>query len=114
MPQGVQARRGKRGRTIDPCTIRCTLCGNVTKVLDSRLADAKSDPARANTIRRRRECVKCATRFSTIEQFDACSLPNHVEEEWEDLASKVRTAIRTWYRNKKGETTPDVSPSELR
>ena len=40
--------------------MKCPKCKGKTKVLDSR---RKSD----NNIRRRRECVKCSYRFSTIE-----------------------------------------------
>lgn len=40
--------------------IFCPVCGYETIVINSR--DYKD-----NTIRRRRECVNCGTRFSTIE-----------------------------------------------
>ena len=43
--------------------MRCPNCRNLdTKVIDSRLAPDES------SIRRRRECLKCAFRFSTLEE----------------------------------------------
>lgn len=45
--------------------MKCPICRNdETKVIDSRLT---SDSA---SIRRRRECTKCAYRFSTIEEME--------------------------------------------
>src|SRR5215208_1404573 len=49
--------------------MRCTQCGaRDTRVVDSRDLD---DPA---TIRRRRECAACATRFTTYERVEAARL----------------------------------------
>lgn len=45
--------------------MKCPYCGNVEdKVVDSRLA------AEGNSIRRRRECLKCEHRFTTYEQIE--------------------------------------------
>lgn len=44
--------------------MKCPMCGDDTKVLDSRLT---SDDI---TVRRRRECAKCGFRFSTIEEIE--------------------------------------------
>ncbi|MBI2550997.1 transcriptional repressor NrdR [Candidatus Uhrbacteria bacterium] len=49
--------------------MQCVLCGHAeTKVVDSRLS---SDGA---SIRRRRECLKCAFRFSTLEEVELLGL----------------------------------------
>lgn len=43
--------------------MKCPICGfNDSKVVDSRPADSK--------IRRRRECIKCRTRFTTYETIE--------------------------------------------
>lgn len=45
--------------------MRCPLCGNIdTKVVDSRPTDD------SNSIRRRRECAKCLSRFTTYETVE--------------------------------------------
>ncbi len=49
--------------------MRCPVCGeNDTRVVDSRDLDD------AATIRRRRECAKCSTRFTTYERVEAARL----------------------------------------
>ncbi len=48
--------------------MQCPICGDDTKVLDSRVA---SDGI---TVRRRRECTKCSFRFSTIEEIEILDL----------------------------------------
>jgi len=49
--------------------MQCPACSNqATKVLDSRLSEQD------NTIRRRRECEKCAFRFSTREETEILNL----------------------------------------
>ncbi|MEA2065304.1 MAG: transcriptional regulator NrdR [Patescibacteria group bacterium] len=54
--------------------MRCPNCRNLdTKVIDSRLSPDES------SIRRRRECLKCAFRFSTLEEariFDLTVIKN--------------------------------------
>ncbi|MCK5459952.1 transcriptional repressor NrdR [Candidatus Parcubacteria bacterium] len=54
--------------------MRCPNCRNLdTKVIDSRLSPDES------SIRRRRECLKCAFRFSTLEEariFDLTIIKN--------------------------------------
>ena len=45
--------------------MKCPFCGNEeTKVLDSRPA------GNGNSVRRRRECLKCDSRFTTYERFE--------------------------------------------
>lgn len=44
--------------------MRCPICEDDTKVLDSRVA------LDGITVRRRRECAKCGFRFSTIEEIE--------------------------------------------
>jgi len=43
--------------------MRCPYCRGATKVVDSRVTDE-------NSIRRRRECLKCDRRFTTYEQIE--------------------------------------------
>lgn len=44
------------------CGMRCPVCGGQSTVKDSRLSKAVD-----NAIRRRRECLGCGYRFSTLE-----------------------------------------------
>jgi len=45
--------------------LKCPFCGNEeTKVLDSRPA------GNGNSVRRRRECLKCDSRFTTYERYE--------------------------------------------
>jgi len=45
--------------------MKCPFCGNLeTKVLDSRPA------GNGNSVRRRRECINCDSRFTTYERFE--------------------------------------------
>jgi transcriptional repressor NrdR len=49
--------------------VRCPACGNLDdKVIDSRQADD------GQSIRRRRQCESCATRFTTFERVEATPL----------------------------------------
>lgn len=49
--------------------MKCPYCGFVeSKVIDSRPTDE------SNSIRRRRECLKCQKRFTTYEKLEAISL----------------------------------------
>ena len=49
--------------------MKCHYCGNVEdKVVDSRLS------AEGNSIRRRRECLKCERRFTTYERIEESPL----------------------------------------
>lgn len=49
--------------------MRCPNCGNIEdKVVDSRLS------AEGNSIRRRRECLKCEQRFTTYEHIEQTPL----------------------------------------
>ncbi len=42
----------------------CPICGGDSKVLDTRTNDT------ANTVKRRRECMKCGKRFTTYEKIE--------------------------------------------
>ncbi len=49
--------------------MKCPFCGNLEdKVVDSRLS------AEGNSIRRRRECLKCERRFTTYERIEEAPL----------------------------------------
>ncbi len=48
--------------------MKCPICPATTKVLDSRIA---TDDV---TVRRRRECLECGFRFSTIEEIEILDL----------------------------------------
>lgn len=48
--------------------MKCVYCGENTKVMDSRVSKSK--------VRRRRECLNCNKRFTTIEKFVAESNSN--------------------------------------
>jgi transcriptional repressor NrdR len=74
--------------------MRCPLCGErETRVVDSRDLDD------AATIRRRRECAACATRFTTYERVEAARLlvvkRDGVRQEFdrEKLVSGLRKAL---------------------
>jgi len=45
--------------------VKCPFCGNLdTRVVDSRATDS------SDSIRRRRECMKCSQRFTTFERIE--------------------------------------------
>jgi transcriptional repressor NrdR len=74
--------------------MRCPACGERdTRVIDSRDLDESA------TIRRRRECAACATRFTTYERIEAARLVvvkrDGTRQEWdrEKLASGLRKAL---------------------
>lgn len=48
--------------------MNCPYCNHHTKVLESRAASSES------SIRRRRECLKCKARFSTVEELEILDL----------------------------------------
>ena len=69
--------------------MRCPACGgNDTRVVDSRDLDD------AATIRRRRECNACATRFTTYERIEAARLI----EVLHDGIGRDRQALEALYR----------------
>ena len=52
-------------RSVIPCDMKCPFCGfENDKVVDSR------ESKEADSIRRRRECLKCGKRFTTYERID--------------------------------------------
>jgi transcriptional repressor NrdR len=74
--------------------MRCPACGERdTRVIDSR------DLEDSATIRRRRECAACATRFTTYERIEAARLVivkrDGTRQEWdrEKLVSGLRKAL---------------------
>ena len=74
--------------------MRCPACGERdTRVIDSRDLDDSA------TIRRRRECAACATRFTTYERIEAARLVivkrDGTRQEWdrEKLVSGLRKAL---------------------
>ena len=74
--------------------MRCPACGDRdTRVVDSRDLDDSA------TIRRRRECNVCATRFTTYERVEAARLVivkrDGTRQEWDrdKLASGLRKAL---------------------
>ena len=74
--------------------MRCPACGERdTRVVDSRDLDDSA------TIRRRRECNACATRFTTYERVEAARLlvvkRDGTRQEWdkEKLANGLRKAL---------------------
>lgn len=50
----------------------CPVCSGNTRVINTR--------PKENTIRRRRECTECLTRFSTYEKMDIDSIPEYVRD----------------------------------
>jgi len=74
--------------------MRCPACGDRdTRVIDSRDLDDSA------TIRRRRECGACATRFTTYERIEAARLVvvkrDGTRQEWDrdKLANGLRKAL---------------------
>jgi transcriptional repressor NrdR len=74
--------------------MRCPACGERdTRVIDSRDLDDSA------TIRRRRECAACATRFTTYERIEAARLVvvkrDGTRQEWDRdrLVSGLRKAL---------------------
>ena len=60
---------GGRRRSVILCCVYCPSCrADDTKVVDSRLAEEGS------AIRRRRQCLACAQRFTTFERVDHAPL----------------------------------------
>lgn len=96
--------------------MRCPHCGERdTRVVDSRDLDESA------TIRRRRECQACATRFTTYERIEAARLVvvkrdgNRQEFDREKLASGLRKALtRRPVPDDAAERAADEIEAELR
>jgi transcriptional repressor NrdR len=96
--------------------MRCPHCGaRDTRVVDSRDLDD------AATIRRRRECAACATRFTTYERVEAARLVvvksdgSRQEFDREKLASGLRKALtRRAVPDDAAERAADAIEAELR
>ena len=96
--------------------MRCPQCGERdTRVVDSRDLDD------AATIRRRRECNLCTTRFTTYERIEAARLVivkrdgTRQEFERDKLASGLRKALtRRPVAEDAAETAADAIEAELR
>jgi transcriptional repressor NrdR len=96
--------------------MRCPQCGERdTRVVDSRDLDESA------TIRRRRECNLCATRFTTYERIEAARLVivkrDGVRQEFDrdKLASGLRKALtRRPVADDAAEVAADAIEAELR
>jgi len=96
--------------------MRCPHCGDrETRVVDSRDLDDSA------TIRRRRECSACATRFTTYERVEAARLViiksdgGRQEFDREKLASGLRKALtRRPVPDDAADTAADEIVAELR
>jgi transcriptional repressor NrdR len=96
--------------------MRCPQCGErETRVVDSRDLDDSA------TIRRRRECAACATRFTTYERVEAARLVvvkrDGVRQEFDrdKLASGLRKALtRRPVPDGSAEAAADAIEAELR
>lgn len=82
--------------------MNCPKCGAKTKVLDSRNAGTRTVVSKEHNydgqkIRRRHCCVKCNTRFSTIEVI--CEI----------LPPKYNRNRRLDWKQRREETTPEQS-----
>jgi transcriptional repressor NrdR len=96
--------------------MRCPQCGErETRVVDSRDLDD------AATIRRRRECAACATRFTTYERVEAARLVvikrdgTRQEFDRDRLASGLRKALtRRPVADGAAEAAADAIEAELR
>jgi len=96
--------------------MRCPHCGaRETRVVDSRDLDDSA------TIRRRRECSACATRFTTYERVEAARLVvvkrdgNRQEFDREKLAAGLRKALtRRPVPDDAAERAADEIEAELR
>lgn len=95
--------------------MRCPRCGErETRVIDSRDLDEAS-------IRRRRECIACSTRFTTYERIEAPRLVvvkrsgGHEEFDREKLLSGLRKALtRRPVAEDAAEHATDAIEAELR
>jgi transcriptional repressor NrdR len=96
--------------------MRCPQCGERdTRVVDSRDLDE------AATIRRRRECTVCSTRFTTYERIEAARLVvvkrdgTRQEFDRDKLASGLRKALtRRPVPDSAAEVAADAIEAELR
>jgi transcriptional repressor NrdR len=96
--------------------MRCPQCGErETRVVDSRDLDDSA------TIRRRRECAACATRFTTYERIEAARLVvlkrdgTRQEFDRDRLASGLRKALtRRPVPDGAAEAAADAIEAELR
>jgi len=96
--------------------MRCPQCGaHETRVVDSRDLDD------AATIRRRRECAACATRFTTYERIESARLVvvkrdgTRQEFDHDKLAAGLRKALtRRPVPDDAAERAADVIEAELR
>jgi transcriptional repressor NrdR len=104
------------GQKLDWSLMRCPQCGDRdTRVVDSRDLDD------AATIRRRRECNACATRFTTYERIEAARLVvvkrdgTRQEFDREKLAAGLRKALtRRPVPDAAADIAADAIEAELR
>jgi transcriptional repressor NrdR len=90
--------------------MRCPHCGErETRVVDSRDLDD------AATIRRRRECAACSTRFTTYERVETARLVVRQGFDREKLVSGLRKALtRRPVADDAAEKAADAIEAELR
>ena len=91
--------------------MRCTKCKNLdTKVIDSRIAeDGKS-------IRRRRECEKCGSRFTTFERMEFVNFlvtKANGEEEFYDRSKVERSIEKAIHRRNVDHTAVEAVINDL-
>lgn len=65
--------------------MNCTKCGKATRVINSR-------PVKRNGVRRRRLCMTCEHRFTTVEVVDEQSAEDRVAE----LKDALKKTIDRW------------------
>jgi len=72
--------------------MNCPKCKNDTKVIDSRPTGQEKSPG-CKKIRRRRECLKCGFRFTTIE-ITQDSLDVEVQAKLNKEVSSIKRTVR--------------------
>ena len=86
----------------------CSDCGADTKVIDSR--------ASTETIRRRRECMECAVRFSTVESRVG-AVPKKEKPKLAEPVTKVTVVeqrpVKTSRWDSEDEDRIDISDSRI-
>lgn len=96
--------------------MKCPYCGNIdSKVVDSRPGEA------GDSVRRRRECLECAGRFTTYEKIDEIPITvvkqNNEREPFDRnkvLAGLLRATIKRQIPREKLEQIVDDIETEIR
>jgi transcriptional repressor NrdR len=91
--------------------MKCPKCKNLdTKVIDSRIAED------GKTIRRRRECEKCGSRFTTFERMEFVSFlvtKTNGEQELYDRSKVERSIEKAVHRRQVDHTAIEAAINEL-